>query len=142
MLDVLEHLDDPVGALRNALDLLEPDGLMIITVPALTALWTNHDVLNHHLTRYTKRSFRKVARQAGFETREERYLYHWTCPVKLGVRAMESLAQPQPEAPRVPPEWMNSLLFQISRMEQKTLSTLPMPFGSSLMVVGHRGRAA
>ena len=138
MLDVLEHLDNPVGALRHALELLAPDGLMIITVPALMALWTNHDVLNHHLTRYTKRSFRNVARQAGFESREERYLYHWTCPVKLGVRVVEKVAHSQPEAPTVPARWVNDVLFRVSRLEQKTLSTLPMPFGSSLMVVGSK----
>jgi SAM-dependent methyltransferase len=142
MLDVLEHLKDPIGALRHALELLTPDGLMIITVPALMALWTNHDELNHHLTRYTKRSFRQVAQQAGFFTQEERYLYHWTCPVKLGVRAIEAVVHSQPQAPRVPAGWINDVLFRVSRLEQKTLSALPMPFGSSLIVVGSRGRSA
>jgi 2-polyprenyl-3-methyl-5-hydroxy-6-metoxy-1,4-benzoquinol methylase len=141
MLDVLEHLENPIGALRHALDLLAPDGLMIITVPALMALWTNHDVLNHHLTRYTKRSFREVAQQAGFTTQEERYLYHWTCPVKLGVRVLENVVGSEPEAPKVPPAWANNILFQVSRLEQKTLSALPVPFGSSLMVVGRKGKA-
>jgi SAM-dependent methyltransferase len=142
MLDVLEHLENPIDALRHALELLAPAGLMIITVPALMALWTNHDVLNHHLTRYTKRSFRQVACLAGFETQEERYLYHWTCPVKLGVRVMEGLVRSQPEAPRIPASWANDVLFRVSRFEQRTLSTLPMPFGSSLMVVGGKGKAA
>ena len=142
MLDVLEHLENPVGALRHALDLLAPDGLMIITVPALMALWTNHDVLNHHLTRYTKRSFHNVARQAGFKTLEERYLYHWTCPVKLGVRVMEKVVHAPPETPKIPTPWANDVLFRVSRLEQKTLSTLPMPFGSSLMVVGSKEQPA
>ena len=136
MLDVLEHLEDPSRALRHALELLTPDGLMIITVPALMALWTNHDVLNHHLTRYTKRSFHRVAQRAGFDVREERYLYHWTCPVKLGVRVLEHVLHRQPEPPKIPVDWANDVLFRVSRFEQKTLSALPMPFGSSLMVVG------
>ena len=55
---------------------------------------------------------------------------------------MESIAHPQPEAPKVAPDWVNNLLFQMSRVEQKTVSTFPMPLGNSLMVVGHRGRAA
>ena len=142
MLDVLEHLENPIAALRHALALLAPDGRMIITVPALMALWTNHDVLNHHLTRFTKRSFRQVAGGAGFATQEERYLYHWTCPVKLGVRVMENVVHSQPEAPRIPAGWANNLLFRVSRLEQKTLSALPMPFGSSLLVVGGKGKAA
>ncbi len=32
----------------------------------------------------------------------------------------------------------NEALFWASRLEQKTLSALPMPFGSSLMIVGGR----
>jgi 2-polyprenyl-3-methyl-5-hydroxy-6-metoxy-1,4-benzoquinol methylase len=138
MLDVLEHLQDPVGALRQALSLLEPGGMVIITVPAFMALWTNHDVLNHHQTRYTKTTFRKVAEQAGLKITEERYLYHWTCPVKLGVRVKEKLFSAQPVPPKVPPPWVNEPLFRLSRLEQMTLSKLPMPFGSSLMVVGQK----
>jgi hypothetical protein len=34
MLDVLEHLEDAVGGLRHALELLEPDGIFVATVPA------------------------------------------------------------------------------------------------------------
>lgn len=102
MLDVLEHLDEPVAALKHVLDLLTPEGIVILTVPAFMQLWTNHDALNHHRTRFTKRSFSEVAKQAGFSTQEERYLYHWTCPVKLGVRLMENVFHPEPASPKVP----------------------------------------
>ncbi len=141
MLDVLEHLQHPEAALRHALDLLLPSGLVILTVPAFKVLWTYHDDLNHHLTRYTKRSFRRIARQAGLEIREARYLYHWTWPVKLGVRALEGLAQTKSNPPRIPPSWANEALFRLSRFEQKTLSALPMPFGSSLLVVAGKAQA-
>jgi len=142
MLDVLEHLTDPVAALQHALRLLAPDGIVIITVPALMALWTNHDVLNHHQTRYSKRSFREVARQSGFRIQEERYFYQWTCPVKLGVRVAEAISRATPQPPKVPARWINEALFHLSRLEQKTLSTLPMPFGSSLMVIGGKEKLA
>ena len=67
MLDVLEHLADPAAALRRALALLAPAGMLLVTVPAFKALWTNHDVVNEHVTRYTRRTFRELARQAGLE---------------------------------------------------------------------------
>jgi 2-polyprenyl-3-methyl-5-hydroxy-6-metoxy-1,4-benzoquinol methylase len=57
MLDALEHLENPVAALRHVCELLTPEGTFIATVPAFMALWTNHDVLNHHFTRYTKSAF-------------------------------------------------------------------------------------
>ena len=141
MLDVLEHMNDPVGALRHALDLVTSEGRVIITVPAFMALWTTHDDMNHHLTRYTKSSFHEVARQAGFQPDEERYLYHWTCPVKLGTRIVERVFHSTPKTPKIPPTIVNEALFWLSRFEQRTLSALPMPFGSSLMVVGGKRRS-
>jgi SAM-dependent methyltransferase len=139
MLDVLEHLEDPVAALRHVLRLLAPQGTFVATVPAFMSLWTNHDVMNRHYTRYTKSGFRKLARQVGFDIHEERYLYHWTFPAKLGVRAMETLLRRKPSPAAIPAGWLNEALYWISRMEQRTLSVLPVPFGSSMMVVGTRG---
>jgi SAM-dependent methyltransferase len=138
MLDVLEHLEHPVAALKHALELLEPQGMFMATVPAFRALWTNHDVINHHFTRYTKRSFREIANRAGLEIEEERYLYHWTFPVKLGVRLVEGALRLKPKPPVAGKVWVNETLFNVSRLEQKLLTPLPVPFGSSLMVIGRK----
>ena len=138
MLDVLEHLENPVLALGHAMELLAPGGMVVITVPAFMSLWTRHDVLNHHFTRYTKRSFRQIADQAGFQIQRERYFYHWTFLAKLGVRMLESISRADPKPPKVPGVWINQTLFWFSRMEQRTLTSLPLPFGSSLMAVGSR----
>ena len=56
MLDVLEHVDDDVGALRQVKDVLAPDGLLLATVPANPKLWSQHDVLNQHRRRYTEQA--------------------------------------------------------------------------------------
>jgi 2-polyprenyl-3-methyl-5-hydroxy-6-metoxy-1,4-benzoquinol methylase len=140
MLDVLEHLQDPVGALRHALQLLEPDGMYMATVPAFMALWTNHDVMNHHYIRYTRSSFRQLAQQAGLQIQEERYLYHWTFPVKLGIGSMERLLRLEPKPAQVPAPLVNEAMFWLSRLEHKTITRLSLPFGSSLMVVGVKGK--
>src|SRR6185312_10935354 len=63
-LDVLEHVPDPVAAIRRAVDLLEADGSILVTLPAHDALWTSHDVLNHHYHRYTKAGFAELAKSA------------------------------------------------------------------------------
>jgi 2-polyprenyl-3-methyl-5-hydroxy-6-metoxy-1,4-benzoquinol methylase len=138
MLDVLEHLDRPAAALRHAVDLLVPGGTFVATVPAFMALWTNHDVLNHHRIRYTKGTLREQVKGTGLLIVEERYLYHWTVPVKLGVRAAERILRLKPKPPKAADGWMNRIFYQMSRLEQKTLSRLPMPFGSSLLLVGKK----
>jgi SAM-dependent methyltransferase len=136
MLDVLEHLKDPVSALRHVMTLLAPAGTFVATVPAFMLLWTSHDVLNHHYIRYTKTTFRSVAQDAGLQIAHERYLYHWTFPVKLGVRLLERTLHSAPTPATVPPMWINTPLYWLSRFEQNVLGHLPIPFGSSLMVVG------
>jgi len=138
MLDVVEHLPDPVRALRHALALLAPGGTLLVTVPAFRLLWTNHDIINEHLTRYTKRTFRDVARRAGLRIEAERYLFQWLFPIKLATRIAERALGLEPKLPAVPPHWINSLLYTLSRFEQNTWGALPLPFGSSLMVLGRK----
>ncbi|UCF18872.1 MAG: class I SAM-dependent methyltransferase [Gemmatimonadota bacterium] len=138
MLDVLEHLPDPVSAVRHSLELLEPDGLIVVTVPAFRLLWTGHDEINRHYTRYTKRTFREMARKADLRIDCDRYFFHWVFPAKLARRLVETTFQLSPSVPRVPPGWINESLYLLSRTEHRVLGRLPIPFGSSLLVVGGR----
>jgi len=138
MLDVLEHLPEPVEALRHALTLLEPGGILLVTVPAFPLLWTNHDVLNHHYARYTRASFTRLARAAGLRIVRSRYFFQWLFPAKLGVRLLEALWRRPPAPPRVPPPWINRALYLVSRSEQFVLGALPLPFGSSLLVIAEK----
>ncbi len=138
MLDVVEHLPDPVAALRHALALLEPDGVFVATVPAFMALWTRHDELNHHYTRYTRASFRMLASQAGLRIHEERYFFRWTAAAKLLTRVGEAIVHRTPATPSIPATPVNRALYSLSRLEDRLLGSLPIPFGSSLLVVGGR----
>jgi SAM-dependent methyltransferase len=138
MLDVLEHLPDPAAALRHALSLLEPDGVFLATVPAFMSLWTRHDDLNHHYTRYDKASFGALANRAGLRIDEARYFFHWTAAAKIGTRLKEALIPGEPASPAVPPAPVNRVLYAVSRVEEQLLGSVPVPFGSSLLVVGGR----
>jgi SAM-dependent methyltransferase len=133
MLDVLEHLPNAEGALQHASSLLARDGALLLTVPAFQILWTNHDVINHHLIRYRRKTLRPLLEKSGLAVVDERYWYQWTCPVKLAQRAVEKILQPKPKPPSVPPSWMNGLLYRVTRLEQETLGAWGAPFGSSLM---------
>jgi SAM-dependent methyltransferase len=135
MLDVLEHLENPLEALRHARNLLQADGMLVMTVPAFKAIWTNHDVINHHFTRYTKSRLRRLSSEAGLRIFEDRYLYHWTYPVKLVLRFVERTFRLKPKPARVPAEWINQPLYWVSRLEQETLTRLPIPAGSSLIAI-------
>jgi SAM-dependent methyltransferase len=136
MLDVLEHLAEPVEALRIALSHLQPNGSLLITVPAFKALWTSHDELNYHFTRYTKATFNRIAENAGMKTAESRYLFYWLFPVKLAVRGIERLFGSTPKIPGIPPSGLNRMLYWVSRLEEELLGRFPVPLGSSLLIFG------
>lgn len=136
MLDVLEHLPDPGAALRHALRLSEPSGKIVITVPAFNLLWTTHDDLNHHLVRYTKSSFARVARDSGLRIDLARYWYQWGFLAKLALRSVEKISGTTPSNPSIPPAPINLALYLLSRAEQRVFTHVPAPLGSSLLIVG------
>jgi SAM-dependent methyltransferase len=138
MLDVLEHFRDPAAALRRAVDLLEPEGTLILTVPAFPILWTSHDELNHHFARYTRKSLAELAAGARARLVESRYFFRWMAPAKLAVRVKEALTGAAPATPRIPPAWLNRLLYGLSRAEERLLGRLPAPFGASLLAVARK----
>jgi SAM-dependent methyltransferase len=140
MLDVLEHLADPLPPLRRALGLAADRGVLVATVPAFRSLWTSHDAINEHFERYTRRPFGELLRTAGWRVETLRYFFHWTFPAKLAVRLVEAMRPARdttPELPRIPPEPLNRTLYLLSRLEQRLLAPVGLP-GSSLLAVATR----
>lgn len=66
--EVLEHLEDDVGALRAIRRLLDDDGVLVISVPRDPALWSVEDELWGHKRRYLKGDLTAKLREAGFRT--------------------------------------------------------------------------
>ena len=135
MLDVIEHIPDATQALQHAGELLTTNGRILITVPAFNLLWTQHDEYNLHQRRYTKRLLKQQATAAGVKVQQMKYLFHWTFPVKLLIRLKESLTRGTPRSAQVPPAVINGCCHFLCRIEQRILTPLRMPFGSSLVAV-------
>ena len=138
MLDVLEHFPNPISAFRHAVSLLAPDGVVVCTVPAFRFLWTSHDLLNHHFTRYSKKSFRALSRLADFEIRYDQYLFQWLFFAKMLVRLKEKVFDRTPTVPRIPASWINKTLFHLTYTEYHLFRRFSVPFGSSLLVIGRK----
>jgi SAM-dependent methyltransferase len=110
MWDVLEHTEDDVGTLERVRQALQPNGLLLLTVPAYPWLWSSHDVLHHHYRRYTSRMLRERLESSGFVHRQ--------------------FAVVTPPAP------LNSLFYTIFRWEGRHFDRQPpssLPAGLSLL---------
>jgi glycosyltransferase involved in cell wall biosynthesis len=66
-LNVVEHLENDLGALRNIYDALEENGRAIVLVPCGPGLYGTLDKVLGHYRRYTKEQFTEVAAKAGFQ---------------------------------------------------------------------------
>jgi len=65
-LDVIEHIGDDVGALRELHRVLRPGGRLLVAVPAFMFLWGKQDEVSHHHRRYTAKTMRRALTEAGF----------------------------------------------------------------------------
>ena len=136
MLDVLEHVHRPDPLLRRAGELLTADGWILLTTPAFNWLWTTHDDINHHVTRYTAGNMRKALRRAGLVTVECNYMFQSLVVPKLLVRAREALTSAAPRVPTIPPPIVNRAVQEWFRLEYAVAGWLP--FGSSLLTIARR----
>ena len=71
--NVLEHVDDHVGALRLFGDVLAPGGRVLVFVPAVPAVYGPLDAELGHHRRYTRRSLARAFAEADLEVVELRY---------------------------------------------------------------------
>ncbi|MBW8773432.1 MAG: hypothetical protein JF590_09105, partial [Gemmatimonadetes bacterium] len=93
------------------------------------------DELNHHRRRYTRATMRDLAREARLEVEWSRYLFLLVGIAKLGVRAKERLFPAPPAVPTLPSPALNTLAGWVARADLAVGTALPLPFGSSLVVV-------
>jgi SAM-dependent methyltransferase len=86
LLDVLEHIADPVGFLRDVRAAYPNARALILTVPARKELWSNYDEHFGHFRRYTVETLAEELRASGFETIRSRYFFRALYPVMWGMR--------------------------------------------------------
>jgi SAM-dependent methyltransferase len=72
-LDILEHIEDRNALLSEIFRVLKPGGRCLITVPAHSWLWSNHDVINFHFRRYSRRMLTQDIKSNGFYLKNIRW---------------------------------------------------------------------
>jgi len=88
LFDVLEHVQERQHILNELHRVLEPDGFVILTVPALPLLWSQYDCDESHLLRFTKSALEIELKNAGFRVKQMGYFFVLTVIPLLLLRAL------------------------------------------------------
>ncbi len=138
-LDVIEHLEDDRGALRELRRVVAPGGALLVTVPAYQWLWSGHDEINHHHRRYSRATLLAAARDAGWRCERTSNFNSLLLPVAITLRALDRVHARTTESSLdlwVPPAPLNWLLQQPLNLEAAVIGRGgQIPAGLSLLAV-------
>ena len=131
LINVLEHIQDDDGALREISRLLRPGGRVVLWVPAFSLLYSDFDRKIGHYRRYRRPELRTQLARAGYEVRDIRYVN------AVGAVAWLVLARLLRRTPtRGTPVKVFDRYFvpRLKRLERRW----PPPFGQSVLAVATR----
>jgi SAM-dependent methyltransferase len=138
-LDVIEHLEDDIGALRELRRVVTPGGALLVTVPAYQWLWSGHDEVNHHFRRYTRRSLQHAGERAGWQQVRTTYFNSLLLPAAIMLRVLDRFSRKTTESSLdlwVPPAPLNWLLERPLQLEAALIARGGrIPAGLSLLAV-------
>ena len=137
LLDVIEHLSDPVSTIREAARILTRDGSIIINVPAHPRLWSSADEVLGHAKRYTRKSLNSELVQGGCTVVWSSHVFSWlVVPVWLRRRTRPS-GEPQLGLDVSSP-LIHRLAMLLTRLEWFVVSHVPLPLGTSVICIAVR----
>ncbi len=147
MFDVLEHLRRPADLLAEVCRVLEPSGILLVTVPAEPALWSGLDDALGHCRRYRRKTLSSELAPFDLEPLVMEYIYACLVPVAAVMRALpyrlgrrtsqaKVLANVRREL-NVPRAIDQGARLALS-LEARLSSVIALPFGLSLVGVFRR----
>lgn len=120
LLDVLEHVRDPVALLtRLWREHLATGGWVLVTVPAFQALFSEHDRALKHERRYSRLEIAALAQAAGLGVHASGYLFSCLLVPRVLGKLRERLLPPRSEPAVVGvggwhgPPWLTRALHQL-----------------------------
>jgi len=126
--NVLEHIEDHVGALRSMRQLVRPGGRIVLIVPAFPFAMSPVDIATGHVRRYTKKSMRAALTEAGLTVEKVKYV---NALGLLGYYMATSVFKLVPkEGPMV--KFYDRFVLPVTKAGEKLV---PMPFGQSVFAV-------
>lgn len=141
LLDLLEHLPDPVELLKDINRSTAGGTILFVTVPAGQWFFSEHDVAFGHLRRYSRGLLQRQLEEAGFTTMYASHFNTLLYGPSVIIRLVRKLILPIRRGKRyktdfwIPPQPFNGALAALMGLERFFLGRASLPFGLSLIAV-------
>jgi SAM-dependent methyltransferase len=142
--DVLQCVEADVAAVREMARIVRPGGVVILTLAALDVLRGDHAEVWQEVRRYTPASARRLVETAGLRPERVAFLFASLFPLMASIRLVQRVTRRFGRTVRedadiaVPVAPINLLLTTLVRAEAALVKHVPMPIGSSLLVVARK----
>ena len=116
LMDVLEHVDDDLGLLRDVVSRAGPRARFIVSVPAFAWLRSRHDEFLEHRRRYTLTGLRQLFVAAGLRPLGGFYMFAAIFPAVAAQRLWQRTRAPEASPAsdlRQHHRWTNALLTRL-----------------------------
>jgi len=143
--DVLQYVGNDADVMKEMARVIKPGGGLIVTAAALDLLRGGHAGTWPEVRRYTTARMRSIVEGAGLKIHHATYLFATLFPAMLAVR-LAGRAGKAGEAARddwemrVPAAPLNATLTGMLAVEAALSRRVPMPLGSSVLVVAAKPR--
>jgi SAM-dependent methyltransferase len=142
MLNVLEHIEDDVTALKNVFKLLKPGGALVIEVPAGPRLYDSYDAELCHFRRYSASELKRKLNDAGFNVCRKSHLGFVLYPAFAAVKLLNKWLPSRRKKTLVRDQAVSTsssaLVNWAMKFESTYLSTFHLPFGIRTLAVAIR----
>lgn len=142
-IDVLEHINDDLQALREIKRVLKRDGLAILLVPAHSRLWSTRDINLKHIRRYDVGELEDKCQKVGFKILDSKnvdfalyFLFSVICflaPKKNGIPNLKMDTETA-----YTNKLINEIIFLYELLENKIQNFATFPIGLSIAVVAQK----
>jgi 2-polyprenyl-3-methyl-5-hydroxy-6-metoxy-1,4-benzoquinol methylase len=136
LFDVLEHVEDDKTALLKITQLLNPCGIIILTVPAHQWLYGTHDKMHHHFRRYSSSALRKIIPSEDMEIIKRSHFNFILFPFLVLSRLMDKKLKPEKSSGyQTPEKFINAIFFTLFSLEKHLINRINVPFGGSAYLI-------